>query len=55
MADRLLAIDTATIACSVALFEDDVLLVSDYAEIGRDHAEKLIPQIARLPDRGKAG
>jgi tRNA threonylcarbamoyl adenosine modification protein YeaZ len=54
MGKRLLAIDTATVACSVALFEDGVLIASDYAEIGRGHAEKLIPAIARLPDRGKA-
>jgi tRNA threonylcarbamoyl adenosine modification protein YeaZ len=54
MGERLLAIDTATIACSVALFEDEVLIASDYAEIGRGHAEKLIPAIARLPGRGKA-
>ena len=54
MGERLLAIDTATVACSVALFEDGVLIASDYAEIGRGHAEKLIPAIAGLPDRGKA-
>tara|TARA_R110000824_G_scaffold24452_3_gene86100 strand:- start:367 stop:993 length:627 start_codon:yes stop_codon:yes gene_type:complete len=54
MGERLLAIDTATIACSVALFEDGALIASDYAEIGRGHAEKLIPAIAQLPDRGKA-
>jgi len=54
MGERLLAIDTASIACSVALFENDILLASDYAEIGRGHAEKLVPAIARLPGRGKA-
>jgi tRNA threonylcarbamoyladenosine biosynthesis protein TsaB len=54
MGERLLAIDTATIACSVALFEDGALIASDYAEIGRGHAEKLIPAIAQLPDQGKA-
>tara|TARA_R110000824_G_scaffold70604_19_gene181045 strand:+ start:59 stop:685 length:627 start_codon:yes stop_codon:yes gene_type:complete len=54
MGERLLAIDTATIACSVALFEDGALIGSQYAEIGRGHAEKLIPAIAQLPDRGKA-
>ena len=54
MGERLLAIDTATIACSVALFEGDLLIASDYAAIGRGHAEKLIPAIAQLPDRGKA-
>tara|TARA_R110001599_G_scaffold26390_3_gene93025 strand:- start:14138 stop:14764 length:627 start_codon:yes stop_codon:yes gene_type:complete len=54
MGERLLAIDTATVACSVALFEDGQLIASDYAEIGRGHAEKLIPAIAGLPERGKA-
>ncbi len=54
MGARLLAIDTATVACSVALFENGALIASDYAEIGRGHAEKLIPAIAQLPDRGKA-
>jgi len=54
MGERLLAIDTATVACSVALFEDGGLIAADYAEIGRGHAEKLIPAIARLPDRGRA-
>ncbi|PHR21185.1 MAG: tRNA (adenosine(37)-N6)-threonylcarbamoyltransferase complex dimerization subunit type 1 TsaB [Sphingopyxis sp.] len=54
MGERLLAIDTATIACSVALFEDGALIDSSYAEIGRGHAEKLIPAIAQLRDCGKA-
>ena len=54
MGERLLAIDTSTIACSVALFEDGALIAADHAEIGRGHAEKLIPAIAQLPDRGKA-
>lgn len=54
MAERLLAIDTASVACSVALFEDGALIASNYAEIGRGHAEKLVPAIADLPDRGKA-
>ena len=54
MGDRLLAIDTVTVACSVALFENGALIASDYAEIGRGHAEKLIPAIERLPGKGKA-
>ena len=54
MGERVLAIDTATVACSVALFEDNALIASDYGEIGRGHAERLIPAIALLPDRGKA-
>ncbi|KHL25553.1 peptidase M22 [Croceibacterium mercuriale] len=51
---RLLAIDTATPACSVALFHDDRLIAGDYAVIGRGHAERLVPMIAALPDRGRA-
>ena len=54
MGGRLLAIDTATAACSVALFENGELIASNFEEIGRGHAERLIPAIARLPDRGKA-
>ena len=54
MGERLLAIDTATVACSVALFDDGALLAADYAEIGRGHAEKLIPAIAQLPGHGRA-
>lgn len=54
MTGRLLAIDTATTACSVALFEDDILIASEYEEIGRGHAEKLVPMIAALPNKGRS-
>lgn len=54
MSKRLLVIDTATSACSAALFEDRRLIANDYADIGRGHAEKLIPMIAELPDKGRA-
>ncbi len=54
MGQRLLSIDTATAACSVALFEENKLIASDYAEIGRGHAEKLVPMIADLPRKGRA-
>ena len=54
MKGRLLAIDTATSACSVALFDNGDLIASDYQEIGRGHAERLIPMIAALPDNGRA-
>lgn len=54
MGQRLLVIDTATAACSVALFEDLKLIANDYAEIGRGHAEKLVPMIAALPKKGRA-
>ena len=54
MAKRTLAIDTATAACSVALFESRTLLASEYHEIGRGHAEKLVPLVASFPDKGFA-
>lgn len=51
---RTLVIDCATEACSVALFDDAVLLAGDYRVLGRGHAEQLVPMIAALPDRGRA-
>ena len=50
----LLVIDTATEACSVALFEGTHLVAADHAVMGRGHAERLVPMIAALPDRGRA-
>lgn len=42
----ILAIDTSTGACSVALFGADGALISErHAIIGRGHAEKLVPMI----------
>ncbi|GGB54161.1 tRNA (adenosine(37)-N6)-threonylcarbamoyltransferase complex dimerization subunit type 1 TsaB [Blastomonas aquatica] len=52
--DTLLVIDTATEACSVALFARGALVASDHAVMGRGHAERLVPMIARLPGRGRA-
>jgi len=51
---RTLAIDCATEACSIALFEDGELLAGDYRVLGRGHAEQLVPMIAGLPQRGRA-
>lgn len=51
---RLLAIDCATEACSVALFDDGALLAGDYRQLGRGHAEALVPMIAALPGKGQA-
>lgn len=51
---RTLAIDCATEACSVALFEQGALLAHDHRELGRGHAEHLVPMIAGLPQRGQA-
>lgn len=51
---RTLVIDTATKACSVALYEGDAVLASAHEVIGRGHAERLLPLVAALPERGKA-
>jgi len=51
---RILAIETATEACSVALFEDGVPLGACHEVLGRGHAERLVPMIAELPDKGRA-
>ena len=52
---RMLAIETATEACSVALFEDGQLLDHRHEVLGRGHAERLVPMVAELPQRGRAG
>lgn len=51
---RTLVIDTATRACSVALFDGDRLLAAEHEIIGRGHAERLLPFIHALPNNGKA-
>ena len=52
---RTLAIECATEACSVALFEHGTLLAGDLRVLGRGHAEALVPMIAALPGKGQAG
>jgi len=51
---RRLVIDSATEACSVALFDGDVLVAGEHAMLGRGHAEQLVPMIAALPGKGRA-
>lgn len=51
---RRLVIETASEACSVALFEGERLIAHDHRVLGRGHAEALVPMIADLPERGKA-
>jgi len=50
----MLAIDSATEACSAALFESGRLLAGAREIIGRGHAERLVPMISELPGRGQA-
>ena len=51
---RVLAIECASEACSVALFQDGALVAGTYRQLGRGHAEALVPMIADLPGRGQA-
>lgn len=51
---RTLVIDTATAACSVALIEDGTVVARIHEEVGRGHAERLVPMIAELPGGGRA-
>jgi len=51
---RILAIETASEACSVALFHGDDLIAHDHQVLGRGHAERLVPMIASLPEKGRA-
>lgn len=51
---RTLVIDSATEACSVALFDQAELVAGEFHMLGRGHAERLVPLIAELPGRGRA-
>jgi tRNA threonylcarbamoyl adenosine modification protein YeaZ len=60
---KILAIDCATEACSAAVFERENglknaaplrLIGGLYETIGRGHAERLVPMIQDLPDKGRA-
>jgi tRNA threonylcarbamoyladenosine biosynthesis protein TsaB len=44
----LLAIDTATAACSIALIDGDRLIEERHEIVGRGHAERLLPMIEEL-------
>ena len=44
----ILVIDTATVACSIALIEGDELISERHELIGRGHAERLLPMIREL-------
>lgn len=51
---RTLVIDSATDACSVALFDQGALVAGELRMLGRGHAEALVPMISALPGRGHA-
>jgi tRNA threonylcarbamoyladenosine biosynthesis protein TsaB len=57
-ASRILVIETATAACSVALIEGGIgggtVIDSRHEVVGRGHAERLVPMIAELPEGGRA-
>lgn len=50
-----LVIDSATEACSVALVDANGMAVAgEWQMMGRGHAERLVPMIAALPDKGRS-
>lgn len=51
---RTLVIETASAACSVALFEGARLIADIHEVVGRGHAERLVPMIGELPGQGRA-
>lgn len=51
---RILVIDTATQALSVALLDDGAPIGHFHEIVGRGHAEALLPAIASMPDGGRA-
>jgi len=51
---RILVIDTATQALSVALLDDGAPIGHFHEIVGRGHAEALLPAIAAMPGGGKA-
>ena len=51
---RVLAIETASESCSIALIEGGAVIAHDHRLIGRGHAEALVPMIGALPDKGRA-
>ncbi|MBT2187586.1 tRNA (adenosine(37)-N6)-threonylcarbamoyltransferase complex dimerization subunit type 1 TsaB [Sphingobium nicotianae] len=53
MNERLLIIDCATPMLSLALFDDAHCIASHHEELGRGHAEALLPRIAALPGGGR--
>lgn len=55
MTDRLLVIETATAACSVALIEGGTVIDRRHDVVGRGHAERLVPMIADLAGGGRGG
>jgi tRNA threonylcarbamoyl adenosine modification protein YeaZ len=53
MSERMLVIDCATPVLSLALFDGTDCIASLHDELGRGHAEALLPAIAALPDGGR--
>jgi tRNA threonylcarbamoyladenosine biosynthesis protein TsaB len=51
---RTLVLDCSSEACSVALFDNDAMIAGNFELLGRGHAERLVPMIRDLPDRGRA-
>ena len=48
MGRNILALDTSTSACSVACWISNKVVAEDYVDLGRGHAEALVPMIASV-------
>ncbi|MBM3595290.1 MAG: tRNA (adenosine(37)-N6)-threonylcarbamoyltransferase complex dimerization subunit type 1 TsaB [Alphaproteobacteria bacterium] len=51
---RTLVLECSSESCSVALFDDDAMIAGSFELLGRGHAERLVPMIRDLPDKGRA-
>ncbi|GGE75518.1 tRNA (adenosine(37)-N6)-threonylcarbamoyltransferase complex dimerization subunit type 1 TsaB [Sphingomonas prati] len=51
---RVLVIETASAACSVALIDDGRVVSAIHEVVGRGHAERLVPMISELAGGGRA-
>ena len=51
---RTLVLDCSSEACSVALFDGSELVEGRLEVLGRGHAERIVPMIRDLPNRGRA-
>lgn len=52
---KVLALDSATSACSVALWQDGDLLAHRFAEMARGQSEVLVPMVAEVMAQAEAG
>lgn len=50
---KILAIDTSTTICSIALLEDDKVIAQKYSDTEHEHSQTLMPMIKELFEESK--